>query len=65
MDWAQKGQGSPHLSHILQVDDIVGFAMAILELAVLVMVVMVVVVDLEDGNGAQRFAGIYALGGAK
>ena len=64
-NWAQKGQGSPHLLHILQVDGIFGVVMAILGLAILVMVVVAVVADLVNGNGAHRFAGLFAFGGAK
>ena len=39
--------------------------LATLELAILVIVMVVVVADLEDGNGAHRFAGLFTLDWAK
>ena len=60
-DWAQKRQGSPHLLHILQVDNILGIVVAILGLVAMVVVVVVVVVDFVTANGAHRFAGLLSL----
>ena len=49
----------------MQVGDLVGLVIAILGLAVLIMVVMVIVAELADGKGSHRFAGLFAIGGAK
>ena len=51
--------------HVLQVDDIVGVVVAILGLVTMAVVVVAVVVDFVAGNGAYRFAGLFALGRAK
>ena len=48
----------------LQEDGVGGLVVAILGLVAMV-VVVVVVMDLVGGNGAHKFAGLFALGGAK
>ena len=62
-DWAQKGQGSPLLLHILQVDAIMVVVSATVGPAMLVVVMVLVLMDLVEGNRASRFAGLFALGG--
>ena len=64
-DFAQKGHGTPLLLHVLQVDIIVVLVVVfILGLAVVgVALVVVATVALAEGNGAHRFAGLFALGG--
>ena len=64
--FAQNGYGGPHLLHVLQVNGIVGLVVVFtLGLAVIgIVLVVVVTVALAEDNGAHKFAGLFALGGA-
>ena len=48
--------------HVLQVDAIMVVVSATLGPAILVVVVVLVSMDLVEGNGAHKFAGLFALG---
>ena len=49
-DWAQKGQGGPHLLYVLQ-EDVIGELVVAIQGLVAMVVVVAVVADLVAGNG--------------
>ena len=59
-----KGAWQSQSLHILLVDAIVVVVPATLGSAILVVVVVLVSMDLVEGNGTHRFAGLFALDGA-